>query len=217
MFVALAPDQAQKGISLRPTHVSRVLKALAASFAILYLIADLNVVNDRQSGLNQVDMTASAVLLKPTTENAASEELKCLAQNIYFEARGEPVEGKLAVAHVVMNRVASPRFPNTVCGVVHQGGYAARHRCQFSWWCDGKNETIADRGAWVESLDLAHRVYRNRSDDPSGNALWYHADYVSPAWRSDFAEGPKIGRHIFYSERTSVASMVEIASNQSIN
>ena len=91
---------------------------------------------------------------------------------------------------------------------------------------DGKSETITNHRAWLESLELAHRAYRDRSDDPTGNALWYHAAYVSPNWRSDFVEGPKIGRHIFYSERTSVvfysertsvASMVEIASNQSIN
>ena len=170
-----------------------------------------------RTDLNQADLTANAVLLKPAAENAVSEELKCLAQNIYFEARSEPVEGKLAVAHVVMNRVTSPRFPNTVCGVVHQGGYAVRHRCQFSWWCDGKSETITNHRAWLESLELAHRAYRDRSDDPTGNALWYHAAYVSPSWRSDFVEGPKIGRHIFYSERTSVASMVEVVSNQSIN
>ena len=212
------------GIWLKSKHVPRAIKMAAATLAILYLVtgseiaaAEPSVVKDHRSGLNQADLTANAVLLKPAAENAVSEELKCLAQNIYFEARSEPVEGKLAVAHVVMNRVTSPRFPNTVCGVVHQGGYAVRHRCQFSWWCDGKSETITNHRAWLESLELAHRAYRDRSDDPTGNALWYHAAYVSPSWRSDFVEGPKIGRHIFYSERTSVASMVEVVSNQSIN
>ena len=96
---------------------------------------------------------------------------------------------------------------------MRQGGHAVRYRCQFSWWCDGKSERIANRRAWQESLDLAQRVYRNQSDDPTGNALWYHADYVSPYWRSHFVEGPKIGRHIFYRVRDKAAKRIEIASN----
>jgi spore germination cell wall hydrolase CwlJ-like protein len=169
---------------------------------------------DHRSDPNQLDRTASAVFSKNTAKAVAIGDLKCLAQNIYFEARGEPVEGKLAVAHVVMNWVASPRFPNTVCGVVHQGGHAVRNRCQFSWWCDGKSETITNRRAWLESLKLAHSVYRDRSIDPTDNALWYHADYVSPSWRYGLAEGPKIGHHIFYRDRTSVASLVQTASSE---
>ena len=71
---------------------------------------------------------------------ALSDEITCLAQNIYFEARSEPVAGMLAVGHVVLNRVASDRFPDTVCKVIRQGGERRRHRCQFSWWCDGRSD-----------------------------------------------------------------------------
>ena len=89
-------------------------------------------------------------------------ELKCMAENIYFEGRAEPMMGKIAIGHVVMNRIEDKRFPNTICDVVHQGPvreswktrqhkdlpkekriyYPIKHRCQFSWWCDGQKDII---------------------------------------------------------------------------
>ena len=68
------------------------------------------------------------------------ESLRCMALNIYHEARGEPIEGKIAVGHVVLNRAASRRFPGQICAVVKQGGENRRYRCQFSWWCDGRSD-----------------------------------------------------------------------------
>lgn len=127
-----------------------------------------------------------------------NRELKCLALNIYFEARSEPVEGKYAVGHVVMNRVANRRFPGSVCKVIRQGGEVRRNRCQFSWWCDGRSDQPRDTRAWEESRRIAELVYIGASNDPTDGALWYHADYVRPNWRSDFQRGPKIGRHVFY-------------------
>src|SRR3546814_13057986 len=91
----------------------------------------------------------------------------CLAKNIYFEARSEPLEGKLAVAHVVMNRVASQYFPETVCGVVQDGTEEVLNRCQFSWYCDGKPDEIDDLAAWAEATTLARLVYWGRAEDPS--------------------------------------------------
>ena len=129
-------------------------------------------------------------------------EIECLAQNIYFEARSESDQGKLAVGQVVMNRVASQRFPGAICDVVRQGGEAKRFRCQFSWWCDGKSDKPSHQKAWQKSMALARDIYWGRTDDPTDGALWYHADYVDPYWRSAFNEGPKIGRHIFYTAKT---------------
>ncbi len=134
----------------------------------------------------------------PTRANL-QEELQCMAENLYFEARGESLSGMRAVGHVVMNRVASARFPDTVCGVVKQGG-TRRNRCQFSWWCDGLRETISDQASWDRSRDMARLVFWNLSSDLTGGALWYHADYARPKWRNAFERGPKIGRHIFYRE-----------------
>jgi len=127
-----------------------------------------------------------------------SEEIACLALNIYFEARGEPDLGKVAVGHVVLNRVADRRFPTTVCDVVRQGGEDKLHRCQFSWWCDGRSDRPRDIRSWKEVKAVAHRVYWGFSPDPTAGALWYHADSVSPSWGKVFDRGPKIGQHIFY-------------------
>ena len=127
-----------------------------------------------------------------------SEEATCLAQNIYFEARSEPVAGMLAVGHVVLNRVASKRFPSTVCKVVRQGGEQRRHRCQFSWWCDGRSDKPHNKVAWDASRLIAWFVHNGHTEDPTGGALWYHAEYVNPYWREAFVAGPQIGRHIFY-------------------
>ncbi|MDH3475798.1 MAG: cell wall hydrolase [Rhodospirillales bacterium] len=128
------------------------------------------------------------------------QELACLALNIYHEARGEPRDGQVAVAQVVLNRVESERFPDTVCRVVRQGGEQVRYRCQFSWWCDGRPDRPGDLALWESSKELAEEVYWGRSEDPTQGALWYHANYVSPYWGRVFQRGVQIGKHIFYHE-----------------
>ncbi len=129
------------------------------------------------------------------------DEISCLALNIYFEARGESDLGKVAVGNVVMNRVSSARFPSTVCEVVQQGGELRLYRCQFSWWCDGLSDKPRSKPDWQRSSEIALAVYWGQTTDPTDGALWYHADYVSPAWRNDFVLVEKIGRHIFYKEK----------------
>jgi spore germination cell wall hydrolase CwlJ-like protein len=142
------------------------------------------------------------------------EQIRCLALTIYFEARGEPKNGKLAVGHVVMNRVADPRFPDDVCDVVRQGGEEVLHRCQFSWWCDGLSDKPQHVAAWRETQAIARRVFWQYSDDPTSGAMWYHADYVSPEWRTMFAKGPRIGQHIFYRDRERHDDRPQIAQSQ---
>ncbi len=138
----------------------------------------------------------------PTVQpSLITSELNCLALNIYHEARGEPDQGKRAVGHVVMNRVTDRRFPTSVCRVVRQGGERRRNRCQFSWWCDGRSDRPRNRTAWNSSLQIAQEIIVGQSSDPTGGALWYHADYVQPYWRKAFTRGPKIGQHIFYRAR----------------
>ncbi|MFQ6017247.1 MAG: cell wall hydrolase [Kiloniellaceae bacterium] len=147
--------------------------------------------------LERADPGKKNIFDRPTPADPR-DEVACLALNIYFEARGEPDAGKLAVGHVVMNRVSSPRFPGTVCEVVRQGGDLRRNRCQFSWWCDGRSDKPKNKQEWQRSSEFALGVYWGQSQDPTEGALWYHADYVKPAWRKKFERGPKIGRHIFY-------------------
>ncbi len=131
-------------------------------------------------------------------EDDVRKDIECLALTIYFEARGEPRMGKLAVGHVVMNRARDRRYPQWICDVVRQGGEWPRNRCQFTWWCDGRSDQPRERTAWQESKALARNIYWGFSEDPTNGALWYHADYVAPIWRKAFGEGPTIGHHIFY-------------------
>lgn len=126
------------------------------------------------------------------------EQLRCLALNVYWEARSESIPGQVAVAAVTLNRVQSPRFPANVCDVVRQGGEVRRHRCQFSWWCDGKKDEPLDEDAWRRATTLARLASAGVIDDPTGGALWYHADYVTPHWATAKEKIAKIGRHIFY-------------------
>lgn len=128
----------------------------------------------------------------------AGSEIGCLALTIYHEARGEPDLGKQAVAHVVMNRSRDARFPKRLCDVAWQDRGPLREDCQFTWTCDGVSDVPRDARAWQESLDLATLVYDGKSQDPTGGALWFHADYVDPVWRLAMNPGQQIGRHIFY-------------------
>ena len=149
-----------------------------------------------------------ALLALVGASNAAADnvkvaaELRCLALNIYFEARNEPDTGMIAVGQVVLNRVDDSRFPPTVCAVVRQGGARPKNRCQFSWWCDGLSDRPTDKGAWARSQALAFLLYWGFVNDTTGGALWYHADYVKPHWRTSFEQGAKFGRHLFYRRGT---------------
>jgi spore germination cell wall hydrolase CwlJ-like protein len=128
-----------------------------------------------------------------------NHQLKCMADNIYWEAAGEPIEGKIAVAQVVMNRVAHPDFPKTVCGVVQQKSViASRIVCQFSWLCENTHRSKPKYGPlYAESMEVAKKVYLEQFRLPSlSRALYYHADYVNPNWNKKPIA--KIGRHIFY-------------------
>ena len=131
----------------------------------------------------------------------SERELDCLALNVYWEARSEPAAGQIAVAAVVLNRVANPGFPDNICGVVMQGAEHGRHRCQFSWHCDGLDDTPRNPAAWEKALMVARLVLSGGQDDPSGGALWYHADHVQPDWSHKLAMIARIGHHLFYRQR----------------
>ena len=127
-------------------------------------------------------------------------EHTCLAQAIYFEARGEPFEGQLAVAQVVMNRVSDGRYPDTICGVVFQNENH-RHRCQFSFACDGKSDRARNHVAWLQAQKVAAMVLTLDLRDVTGHATHYHAVYVTPKWSRELPRTKTIGHHLFYMSR----------------
>jgi spore germination cell wall hydrolase CwlJ-like protein len=129
-------------------------------------------------------------------ERAKAE--KCLAQAIYFEARAEPVRGQVAVAQVVLNRVFSPYYPKDVCSVVYQNAHR-RLACQFTFACDGKPETIRERGAWAGAQRIAKQALDAKVWLPEvAKATHYHATYVRPVWRREMKKMVRHGVHIFY-------------------
>tara|TARA_A100001011_G_C14234127_1_gene810200 strand:- start:507 stop:965 length:459 start_codon:yes stop_codon:yes gene_type:complete len=143
---------------------------------------------------------AIGLLLLSAPANAVDrfEELYCLAKNIYFESRNQPKLGRIAVGQVTMNRVNSPRFPNSVCEVVQQGG-ERRNRCQFSWYCDGKIDEPEANDSWDDSVYLSLLIYSEEfTVDVTEGALWYHATYVSPSWAEHYEKTVQINEHIFY-------------------
>jgi spore germination cell wall hydrolase CwlJ-like protein len=134
----------------------------------------------------------------------------CLALNTYHEAKNQSLVGQVATAQVVMNRVADDRYPNTVCEVVKQGPhrpswenpekeYPIRHRCQFSWYCDGKPDVPKNEKAWRKAQDVAFLVLYNKINlDVTEGATHYHATYVRPAWARTKKRTTRIEKHIFY-------------------
>lgn len=122
----------------------------------------------------------------------------CLATAIYFEARGEPVKGQIAVAQVVMNRVFSGYYPNDVCGVIYQN--ANRYlSCQFTFACDGHRKVINERGAWARANRIAKQTLAGELYEPAvGTSTHYHAIYVHPYWVREMKKFVRFGIHNFY-------------------
>ena len=128
------------------------------------------------------------------SEKAANLEQDCLANAVYFEARGEPIEGQLAVAEVVLNRASSGRYPASLCAVVTQ-------KAQFSFIRRGGRFPKADRSseAWRKAVAIAHIAEARLSRELAPDVLWYHASHVAPSWGKRLTRQAQIGLHIFYS------------------
>jgi spore germination cell wall hydrolase CwlJ-like protein len=136
----------------------------------------------------------------PQSVHDAAEQ-KCLAEAIYFEARGESELGQEAVAQVVLNRVRNPAYPDTICGVVYQNADWRGH-CQFSFACDGIPDRIWSYGAWRQAQRIALAVTDGKTWVADvGDSTHYHATYVSPGWGREMIKVDRIGAHIFYRTR----------------
>ena len=159
------------------------------------------------------------VQLLPAEKIIDTEQMNCLATNIYHEARGETINGKFAVGNVTLNRVKNKNFPNTICGVVYQAVYREnwkgemvprRHKCQFSWYCDGKSDEIVlttasgkiikpHMDAWEESLNVALSLLKNDLFDNTFEATHYYNDKLAdPNWANAYQRVAYIENHVFH-------------------
>ena len=126
-----------------------------------------------------------------------SKEWRCLSEALYFEARGETVKGQFAVAEVILNRVKSERFPDTICGVIHQGT-GKRYQCQFTYTCDGKAENISEPAAFARVGKVARMTMDGRVPELTDGATHYHTTAVRPRWARVYTRTARIGVHLFY-------------------
>ena len=153
----------------------------------------------------------AALISTPVQATGMDSSTECLAKNMYFEARNQGTAGWLAVTAVVLNRVNDKRFPNTICEVVTQGPtrpswkdpsvrIPIKHRCQFSWFCDGKSDNPKHEKSYNQMLDFAELLLSGAVDfiDITDGAQFYHADYVRPSWARTKKRTIEIEDHIFY-------------------
>ena len=143
------------------------------------------------------------IFLLSTVVVHSEDEIECLSKAIYFEARGSNLADQAAVADVILNRVDSNRYPNTICKVVKQGRYwkgnPIKHQCQFSFWCDGKSDRMLDLDAKASATMLAVQVAKfGKFRGVSEGSLMYHANYVNPYWASSYQLVGTIGQHKYY-------------------
>jgi spore germination cell wall hydrolase CwlJ-like protein len=143
---------------------------------------------------------AELAKLEAQLQRQRALELRCLAENIYFEARGEPLKGQYAVAEVTLNRLASPDFPDSVCEVVHYKRWdplRKRFVAHFSWTQHKVRRTPAGP-AWQKAMEIATAVYDRAHQPVVPGAMFYHATSVRPSWAKAQRTVARIGNHIFY-------------------
>ncbi|HEY0292475.1 MAG TPA: cell wall hydrolase [Hansschlegelia sp.] len=187
-FAARVPGDESRGVhvALTPSHRAAPEGETIAS-------------REDLTGDGSVETRLSHRVYIPEAELAKAEQ--CLAEAVYFEARGEPVKGQYAVAQVIMNRVRSGFYPSDVCGVVYQNKNR-RNACQFSFACDRIPDRVTNLHAWRIATGVARDVAQNGAWLPEvGDSTHYHATYVRPRWTRDMVKEDKIGRHIFYRVR----------------
>ena len=137
-----------------------------------------------------------AQAVDPAGQAALEDPLTCLARALYWEAKGTPEIEKAGVANVVMNRLAHPEFPNTVCEVITAG--SEQGPCQFSWWCDGRADEVVEEDAYEIAKEIARQALNQALPDQTGGALYFHDRSVQPDWAGVFPLTAETDIFLFY-------------------
>ncbi|MCH2163456.1 MAG: cell wall hydrolase [Marinovum sp.] len=186
---ANASAQAKKLLAAERAGMNRVPEKTMQS-----LRAPKTSLRPRAAGL-RVSFSRDWLNRQPIASGGA--QWRCLAEALYFEARGESVKGQAAVAEVILNRVDHPRFPGTVCGVINQGT-GKRYACQFTYTCDGRPETINEPKAWANVGKVARAMLDGAKRNLTGGATHYHTTAVRPSWARKYTHTTTVGVHRFY-------------------
>ena len=151
------------------------------------------------------DAVMTEAFLSSMSAPKGNAEWECLADALYFEARGESLQGIFAVGEVIMNRVDSAEYPNTICGVVHQGT-GKKFACQFTWTCDNNSDAIGNKTAFSRVGKVAKLLIDGLPRRLTSGATHYHTTAVHPSWANRFPRVASIGAHYFYKQPTRSAS-----------
>lgn len=203
--VAVAGGAVSSGTATDPTaaHDARLSALLdgerrgiqAISLQRLRKLA--GVPDGRRTGEAPTSVEFSKAWLDAQPEATGGDALACLAEALYFEARGETVKGQFAVAEVILNRVDSDLYPDSVCGVINQGT-GKRYQCQFTYTCDGHADVIREPRAYKRVAKVARAMLDGVPRTLTDGATHYHTTAVAPRWARVFPRTARIGVHLFY-------------------
>lgn len=193
MMILGTAAAAEQDINRLYKHESRVLNAIPEDMLARYMT---------RPGL---DVKYSREWLAKQSVKTGGKQWRCLAEALYHEARGESVKGQFAVAEVILNRVDSARFPDTICGVVHQGT-GRKYQCQFTYTCDGHSDRINEKRAFERVGKVAYLMVKGAPRALTDGATHYHTKAVNPKWARKFPRTATIGVHHFYRMPTRISS-----------
>ncbi len=182
-------------------HESRALSAIGAG-----QLSRLQNIPARRQLLGKVPSFSYTTTYMASLDTAAGDaQWQCLAEALYFEARGESVKGQFAVAEVILNRVDSNRFPSTPCRVINQG--TGRYlQCQFTYTCDGYRDRVSEKAVWRQVAKIARIMLDGKERELTQGATHYHTKAVNPRWARVFPRTTTIGAHHFYRQPPRPAS-----------
>lgn len=193
------PASADVSIKRLFAKEQRALKAIPQS----HLAGLLQRSKDAKNSAGGITYSHEWLAQLPKPQGGA--EWRCLAEALYFEARGESIKGQFAVAEVIMNRVNSTRYPDTICGVINQGT-GRKYACQFTYTCDGHAEIIAEPKAFERVGKIAKVTMKAEKRPLTKGATHYHTKAVSPNWARVYPRTATIGFHHFYKQPTRISS-----------
>jgi len=168
------------------------------------LLSDLQADQDL-SAVGQTGLIYNANFLAAQPDATGGEQWECLAEALYFEARGESIRGMFAVGEVILNRVQSNNYPDTLCNVINQGT-GRKYQCQFTYTCDGIPENIAEPRAWERVGKVARLLVDGAPRALTGGATHYHTKAVNPSWAQRYPRTATIDSHHFYRQPVRTAS-----------
>jgi spore germination cell wall hydrolase CwlJ-like protein len=197
LMASLIVAVAGSGQAVADASLARLLTSESRALAAMPE-ARLGWLRDGRKGVERVSLASIDTARMPQQRSAS--DWRCLAEALYFEARGETTKGQLAVAEVILNRVDSPKFPDSVCAVIHQGT-GREYACQFTYTCDGHDEAINEPAAWDNVGRVAKVMLEGAPRTLTSGATHYHTNQVNPTWSRVYARTTTIGDHHFYRPR----------------